>query len=498
MIDAMIITFNEALNLPDCLAALQGWVNKIVVIDSGSTDDTPKIAGSYGAEVIHHDWEGYARQKNWGLHQIEFESPWILILDADEVITPKVRKELEAVASRPVEEVPENGFFINRLTYFLGQPIRHCGFFPSWNMRFFKQGKALYEDREVHEHVIIEDPVGYIHEPMLHNDQRGLEHYIAKHNRYSTLEARALFREMTQTATPQELPNLSRATRTNRWLKRNLLPWVPMPGLWRFLYMYIFKLGFLDGRAGFSFCRFICAYDYMLSLKLREAVRQSRRHGRLDYLDQSTGSGLAESEGSIRVKVGDDTDKKESRKESVPSPMQTQPESSPWSFREKVGRALWMILGQPIFRLSFHNWHPFRVMLLRLFGAQIGRRVAIRPTADIEVPWMLQVDDDATIGEHAIVYSLGRIRIGRRSVISQYAHLCAGTHDYTDPTFKLIRAPVIIGDDVWVGADAYVGPGVHVGDLSVIGARSSVYKDMPPAKVCVGNPARPVKDRVLH
>ncbi len=85
----------------------------------------------------------------------------------------------------------ENGFFINRLTYFLGRPIRHCGYFPSWNLRFFKRGKGFYEDREVHEHVVIEDPVGYVQEPMLHDDRRGLEHYVAKHNRYSTLEARA-------------------------------------------------------------------------------------------------------------------------------------------------------------------------------------------------------------------------------------------------------------------------------------------------------------------
>ena len=513
MIDVMIITFNEAANLPDCLRALQGWVHKIMVIDSGSTDGTPHIAESFGATVIHHDWEGYAKQKNWGLRNLPFESPWVLLVDADEVITPKVRQELQRIASRPADEVAENGFFINRLTYFLGRPIRHCGFYPSWNLRFFKRGKGIYEEREVHEHVIIDHPVGYINEPMLHIDRRGLEHYIAKHNRYSTLEARVLFREIMGAVAPTDghgiQPNLTRANQLNRWLKRSLLPWMPMPGLWRFLYMYVVRLGFLDGRAGLTFCRFICTYDYMLSLKLREALRQARqRDSGMGFITLSE-TGLAVHEGGESIDVAPVTaaptavDSEGDHTLATPlgdSPRieQTHPEPSPWTFKEKLGRALWMLIGQPIFRLSFHNWHRFRCVLLRLYGAKLGRGVSIRPSASIEVPWMLEIDDHATIGDYAILYSLGPIRIGKRSIISQYTHLCAGTHDYSDPTFKLIRAPITIGNDVWIGTDAYVGPGVTIGHLSVVGARSSVYKDLPERKVCVGNPARPVKDRVLR
>jgi glycosyltransferase involved in cell wall biosynthesis len=142
MIDVMIITYNESLNLPHCLKALKGWTNKIFVIDSGSTDNTPAIAREHGAEFVHHDWPGYARQKNWGLANLPFESPWILIVDADEIITPELRASLEAIAARPVNDVKENGFFINRLTYFMDRPIRHCGYFPSWNLRFLKRGKG--------------------------------------------------------------------------------------------------------------------------------------------------------------------------------------------------------------------------------------------------------------------------------------------------------------------------------------------------------------------
>jgi acetyltransferase-like isoleucine patch superfamily enzyme/glycosyltransferase involved in cell wall biosynthesis len=517
-IDVMIITFNEALNLPHCLAALQGWTSKVFVIDSGSTDGTQDIARNYGASVVHHDWPGYSRQKNWGLEFLPFAGDWVLIVDADEVITSDVRTRLVEIASRPVDDVAENGFFINRLTFFMGKAIRHCGYFPSWNLRFFKRGKAWYEDRVVHEHMVIDDPVGYIDEPMIHDDRRGLEHYVAKHNRYSTLEAKALFDEIRGRRDEHRQANITKDTRRRRWVKRHIMPYMPFPGLWRFLYMYILRLGILDGKAGLEFSRFISLYDSLVSLKLRELRRQARVSGGETRIAlDAGGSGLAFAEGSdplippalraaraagsklngepagaARPSGFDD------RRLAEGQYTQMQPEASPWSFREKVGRAVWMLMGKPIFRMSFHNWYGFRARWLRLFGARIGSGVAIRPTVNIEVPWMVEVDDDATIGDHAILYSLGKIHIGKRSIISQYAHLCAGTHDYADHTFRLLRTPVNIGDDVWVGADAFIGPGVHVGSLSVVGARSSTYKDLPEHQVCVGNPAKPIKERVLR
>jgi acetyltransferase-like isoleucine patch superfamily enzyme/glycosyltransferase involved in cell wall biosynthesis len=496
MIDVMIIAHNEALNLPHCLRALEGWTNKVFVIDSGSTDDTPRIATDFGAEFVHHDWPGYAQQKNWALDNLPFESDWILIVDADEVITPRLQQRLVEIASHPAEQVPENGFFINRLTYFLGRPIRHCGYFPNWNLRFFKHGKGRYEVREVHEHMIMEDPVGYVREPMLHDDRRGLEHYIAKHNRYSSLEAREVFARMTGDAAPAQDANIAVQSRHRRWLKRYVTPMLPFPGVWRFFYMYVLRLGILDGAAGVAFCRFISNYEWMVAFKLKQLRRQSRtRGGQAIAAAPVPESGLALTEGSDPVVT------QELRPEAAPDPdqpLQMHPEASPWSFKEKLGRAVWMVFGRPLFRVSFHNWYGFRARLLRLFGARIGHGVAIRPSANIEVPWMIDIDDDATLGDHAILYSLGRIRIGKRSIISQYAHLCAGTHDYSDHTFRLLRTPITIGDDVWIGADAFIGPGVTVGSLSVVGARSSTYKDLPERQVFVGNPAKPIKERVLR
>lgn len=494
MLDVMIITYNEAMNLPFCLEALRGWTHRIFVIDSGSTDGTQDIARSFGAEVVEHAWEGYARQKNWGLNNLPFEADWLLIIDADEVITERLRDHIRAVSDRPAAEVPENGIFINRLTYFMGRPIRHCGYFPSWNLRLFKRGAGRYEDREVHEHVIVDDPVGYIREPMIHHDRRGLEHYVAKHNRYSTLEARTLFHQMQRKKRVSESANIPRDTRRRRWLKRNVSPYIPMPGLWRFVYMYVCRMGVLDGRVGYQFCKFISWYDALVSLKLRELRRVARRGA--EPSDAAV-RGLARAEGDDPVVLDKPSTRPAASAEAI-AQVQMQPEPSPWTFREKLFRAIWMILGRPVFRLSFHNWYRFRANLLRLFGARIGKGVAIRPSVNVEVPWMLEIDDDATVGDFAILYCLGKIRIGKRAIVSQYAHLCAGTHDYTDHRFRLIRAPIVIGDDVWIGADVFVGPSVEVGRLSVVGARSSVYKSLPAGKVCVGNPAKPIKDRELR
>ena len=180
--------------------------------------------------MVHHNWEGYARQKNWGLSNLPFESEWLLLLDADEVITDRLRHILEKIGNRPAAETPENGFFINRLSYFMGRPIHHCGYYPSWNLRLIKRGKGFYEDREVHEHVVMDDPVGYVREPMIHEDRRGLEHYIAKHNRYSTLEARSIFRQMQRQEPVPHTANIPSDVSRRRWLKLHVSPYIPSPG----------------------------------------------------------------------------------------------------------------------------------------------------------------------------------------------------------------------------------------------------------------------------
>lgn len=177
------------------------------------------------------------------------------------------------------------------------------------------------------------------------------------------------------------------------------------------------------------------------------------------------------------------------------APLRLSPERSPWTKREKVGRALWMLCGRPIFRLTFHNWYAARRVILRSFGAKVGGRVRIRPTARIEIPWNLELRDGCVVGDYAILYSLGTITIGERAVISQYAHLCAGTHDFTKPEFPLLRPPIVIGHDAWIAADAYVGPGVTVGPGAILGARASAFKDLDADMIYAGNPAKSIRER---
>ncbi|RMH26346.1 MAG: colanic acid biosynthesis acetyltransferase WcaF [Planctomycetota bacterium] len=169
-----------------------------------------------------------------------------------------------------------------------------------------------------------------------------------------------------------------------------------------------------------------------------------------------------------------------------------------FSRKEKAGRALWVLVESTVFRFSPKRADGFRAWLLRCFGATVhGRPQVLRRTVRIEVPWNIELGEGVQIGDHARLYSLGRIRIGAHSVVSQYAHLCAGTHDYTDTDFPLRRVPITIGERCWVATDVYVAPGVTIADGVVVGARSNVVKDLPAWTVCVGSPARPVRGRPL-
>jgi putative colanic acid biosynthesis acetyltransferase WcaF len=132
-----------------------------------------------------------------------------------------------------------------------------------------------------------------------------------------------------------------------------------------------------------------------------------------------------------------------------------------------------------------------------MFGAKVGSNVHVYNSAVIYMPWNLEIGDWSSIGEQAFVYNLGRVTIGSRTTISQRAHLCAGSHDFTDPALPLLKPPISIGDQAWVCADAFVGPGVSVGEGAIVGARAVVVKDVEPWHVVAGNPAKFIKMRIL-
>ena len=164
--------------------------------------------------------------------------------------------------------------------------------------------------------------------------------------------------------------------------------------------------------------------------------------------------------------------------------------------REQVMRVLWS-LARPLFRFSPRPMFGWRRWLLRRFGATVGRQVNIYGSAHVYLPWNLEIGDWSSVGEHALIYSLGPIRIGCHVTVSQRAHLCAGTHDHTRPDLPLRKPPIGIGDQAWICADAYIGPGVTVGEGAVVGARAVVVRDVGPWEIVAGNPARLVKMREI-
>lgn len=158
---------------------------------------------------------------------------------------------------------------------------------------------------------------------------------------------------------------------------------------------------------------------------------------------------------------------------------------------------LWWLVQAIAFPISPHAAHGIRIGLLRLFGASIGRGVVLRPTVRVTYPWKLHIGDYSWIGDDVVLYSLDHIYIGQHCVVSQKSYLCTGSHNIQEPTFPLQTAAISIGNGAWIATDCFIAPGVKVGANAVVGARSSVFSDLPAAYVCLGSPCKPHRPRTL-
>ncbi len=259
---------NEEANLPSCLAALEDCFAKVLVVDSGSTDKTCEIASRFGAEVVRFDWDGrFPKKRNWTLRNHRFETDWVLFLDADETVTAEFIAELKIV----LPSTSHNGFWISFTNWFMGKPLLHGDTFRK--LALFRIGCGEYErfpedswshlDMEVHEHPVLTGSVGSISAKLEHRDYRGLKHYIAKHNEYSSWEAsRFHWLKSADSSTWETL------TPRQRFKYKNLDKWWLS---WSyFLGSYIAKGGFLDGRVGWTFNRLKKRYFEDIRLKIRE------------------------------------------------------------------------------------------------------------------------------------------------------------------------------------------------------------------------------------
>ncbi len=256
-VSVLIPTRNEEANLPRCLDAVAGWADEVLVVDSQSTDDTIEIAEGYGAEVIQFEYDGgWPKKRQWALDTYDFDNEWILLLDADEILLPPIKSEI----AEAIQTDAYDGYWLRFQLHFLGRPLRHGGF-DLWKLYLFRHGTGRYERRfegqdesmsdiEIHEHVVVDGEVGRLQHPVRHENWNSLYRYIEKHNEYSEWEA-MLYHEGDSGAVEPDL--FGNQAQRRRWLK-DLLVRVPGFPLITFLYHYVLRLGFLDGKPGFIYC----------------------------------------------------------------------------------------------------------------------------------------------------------------------------------------------------------------------------------------------------
>ncbi len=277
-ISVIVPVKNEAENLKRCLPALE-WADEVFVVDSQSSDDTAAIAASHGARVVQFHFNGvYPKKKNWSLDHLPLRHEWVLIIDADEVVTPELAAEIAARIKNPAV----SGYYLNMKYFFLGRRIRHCGYNECWNLRLFRHALGRYErlpaapgsiagDNEAHEHVELVGDAQRLRAELDHHAYPTISSWLQKHDRYAAWEAEN-HEHFLRAPVPR---GIGPGKRFKRWLKRLYLR-LPGRPLIRFLYAYLLRLGFLDGRPGLIFCALLGYYEFLCVAK-RYELRTAQR-----------------------------------------------------------------------------------------------------------------------------------------------------------------------------------------------------------------------------
>ncbi len=275
---------NEERNIAACLESV-AWADEIWLVDSHSTDRTCDIAKQFGAKVVQFDYTGgFPKKKNWALQNLNFKHEWVLLLDADERVMPELQTEIAEVLKQADSA---DGYYLNRRLIFLGRWIKHCGWYPSWNLRLFKYRLGRFErphaedvenagDVEVHEHVLLNGRTDYLKHDLLHEDFKSIYHFIERHNRYSNWEARVYSNLAAgeSGASSVKASMFGSPIERKRFIKQ-LWSRMPFRPMLRFVWMYFVKLGFLDGRAGLIFCTLMTMHEAVIAAKIYEQQLQN-------------------------------------------------------------------------------------------------------------------------------------------------------------------------------------------------------------------------------
>jgi glycosyltransferase involved in cell wall biosynthesis len=280
-VNVIIPTSNEAHNLARCLESLRE-AGEVYVIDSGSTDDTVSIARSFDAKVVQfHYHGGWPKKRQWAMDTLPLAYDWVLLLDADEILSPELAKEIRQATRNPNHD----GYYIALRMHFLGRVLRRGGA-NFRKLSLFRRGKGRFEcrlrdqntsmcDMEVHEHIVVEGKTARLQNLLVHHNTESLSRYILKHDEYSNWEARVW---LEGEKGYRDLPPSWFGTdaQRRRWLKRKFLP-VPGSPLLFFLYKYFFRMGFLDGVPGLIYCSFQGIQFFHIKAKIYELQLQRKR-----------------------------------------------------------------------------------------------------------------------------------------------------------------------------------------------------------------------------
>ena len=276
VLSLIILTYNEALNLPTCLASLKPLEAEIFIVDSGSTDKTVEIAKQANCQVFFHPFENQAKQLNWGLQNLPIKTPWVMRLDADERLTPELAEELKQILLQTPEKI--TGYQLKRRVFFMGRWIRHGGYYPTWLLRVWRTGMGTCEQRWMDEHIVLsEGKVANLKHDIIDENHKGLHFWTDKHNRYADREIKDMLGSIADVKDDLlQVSQHSQATQ-RRWMKKNLYARSPL-FLRAFIYYllrYFIGLGFLDGKEGMIF-HFLQGfwYRFLVDAKIYEMQRQ--------------------------------------------------------------------------------------------------------------------------------------------------------------------------------------------------------------------------------
>lgn len=269
-VSALVLTLDEEINIAACLDTLS-WCDDIVVLDSLSTDRTREIAQARGARVITRPFDNWSAHQNWAVRHIELRYPWVLYLDADERCPPELRDE---ILERAQPDAPQAAFRVRRKDFFMGRWLKHAQRYPTWLVRLFRPRCIRYE-RLVNPVAIVEGATGELREHILHYPfSHGVSHWIARHNRYSDLEAIEAAQGRARVIAAASLG--SKDPNERRRALKELFFGLPARPLVKFLYYYAWRRGFLDGKAGFTYATLQAIYEYLITAKTAELERRQQ------------------------------------------------------------------------------------------------------------------------------------------------------------------------------------------------------------------------------